>query len=254
MSNAKPSNGLIASIIFASSVISGSLVFFGLQAFGDGGLNDEDLQAKIFEGIDAYVANKQTEYDKQQVEANKPKFVEGDFTDDDAVLGDEDAPVTIVEFSDYECPFCSSFYNEAMQDIKKKYIETGKVKLIYRDYPLSFHPQAYPAALFAECARDQGGDDVYFKVHDEIFETISGGFSFDELSKFTAGLGVDSKKLKDCFDSDKFKDEIFADQKDGSKAGVTGTPGFLINGWLVSGAQPFAAFEQVIEQELAKEE
>lgn len=253
MTDTKSNSGLIASIIFASTVISGSLVFFGLQFF-DKAYNESDLQDKIAEGIDAYVENKQKEYNESQGEANKPKLVEGDFTDDDAVLGDEDAPVTIVEFSDYECPFCAAFYNGALVDIKKKYIDTGKVKLVYRDYPLSFHPNAYPFASFAECARDQGGDEVYFKVHDKIFgENGSGaGFSFDNLSKFSEGLGVDAKKLKDCFDSDKFKNEINSDQAAGSKAGVNGTPGFLVNGWVVSGAQPFAEFEKLIEQELAK--
>ena len=253
MNTSQPSSGLIASIIFASAVISGSLVFFGLQFFDKGnGLDEKALKTMIYDGIDAYIADKQGQVARDQAEANKPKFVEGDFTDDDAVMGDNDAPVTIVEFSDYQCPFCEAFYSGALTDIKKKYIETGKVKLIYRDYPLSFHPDAYPAALIAECVRDQTDDETYFKMHDEIFAKIAGGFSYDSFSKFAAGLGVDEKELKTCFESNKFKDEIDKDQKDGMKAGVSGTPGFLVNGWMISGAQPFSAFEEVIERELAE--
>lgn len=248
----KKYNILIASIIIGSILISGSLVFLGLRMTQGNGLNSEDLQAEIFKGIDTYIQNEQEKAADAQAEAEKPTLVEGDFTDDDPVMGDKDAPVTIVEFSDYQCPFCAAFYNGALPDIKKKYIDTGKVKLIYRDYPLSFHPDAYPAALLAECVDDLVDDEAYFKVHDQIFETIAGGFNYDDLSKFAVGLGVDGAKLKKCFDSNEFKDEIYADQKDGEKAGVSGTPGFLVNGWLISGAQPFSKFEEVIEKELAE--
>lgn len=252
MTGENKSNFLIAAIIIGALLISGSLVFLGLQMTKDKGLSGEDLQTEIFKGIDSYIQTEQKKAAEAQAEAEKPKFVEGDFTDDDPVMGDKDAPVTIVEFSDYQCPFCAAFYNGALPDIKKKYIDTGKVKLIYRDYPLSSHPEAYPAALLAECVDDLADDEIYFKVHDEIFETIADGFKYDSLSKFAGGLGVDEAKLKKCFDSDEFKDEIYADQKDGEKAGVSGTPGFLVNGWLISGAQEFSKFEEVIEKELAK--
>lgn len=252
MNSDKQSNILIISIIISALMISGSLVFLGLQMTQGNGLNSEDLQAEIFKGIDTYIQDEQKKAVDAQAEAEKPKFVEGDFTDDDPIMGDKDAPVTIVEFSDYQCPFCAAFYNGALPDIKKKYIDTGKVKLIYRDYPLSFHPDAFPAALLAECVDNLSDDETYYKVHDQIFETIAGGFDYDALSKFAVGLGVDEAKLKKCFDSNEFKDEIYADQKDGEKAGVSGTPGFLVNGWLISGAQPFSKFEEVIEKELAK--
>lgn len=248
----KSNNILIASVIFGALLISGSLVFLGLQMTKDKALNGEDLQTEIFKGIDAYIQDQQRKNAEAQAEAEKPKFVEGDFTDDDPVLGDKDAPVTIVEFSDYQCPFCAAFVNDTLPTIKQKYIDTGKVKLVYRDFPLSFHPDAFPAAMLAECVDDLAGDEAYYKMHDEIFRTISGGFDYDSMSKFAGGLGVDTAKLKKCFDSNEFKSEISADQKDGEKAGVGGTPGFLVNGWLVSGAQPFSKFEEVIEKELAK--
>ena len=89
--------------------------------------------------------------------------------DDDAVLGDKNAPVTIIEFSDYECPFCKRHFDQTHPELVKKYIDTGKAKLVFRDFPLSFHePMASKEAIAANCARAQGGDKKYFEFHDEI--------------------------------------------------------------------------------------
>lgn len=247
--NDKNSKNVIAAILFASVAISGSLVFFGVK-ISNGNLTDDVLQTKVFKGIEAYIENEQKKSADAQAEAAKPKFVEGDFTDDDAVLGDKDAPVTIVEFSDYQCPYCGIFENEAYLKIKSQYIDTGKAKLVFRDFPLSFHPYAYPSALFAECARSvsKNPDADYYKVHDKLFETVQNGkFDYDAMSKFAVSLGINKTELKTCFDSDKFKGEIEADQKAGQSAGINGTPGFIINGQIISGAQPFEKFQAVIE-------
>lgn len=244
-------NGLIVAIIFAALAISGSLVFFATKLAG--GINEKDLQAQVSKGIDAYIEDQQKEYEKTQADANKPRVVEGDFSDDDAFLGEEDAPVTIVEFSDYQCPYCKAFYTDTLPAIKEKYIDTGKVKLIYRDLPLSIHPYAYPAALIAECVREQTDDSTYFEMHDYIFENIAAGFDFETYSAFAATLGADESKLKGCFDSDKYKSEIDADSADADKAGISGTPGFIINNQAVSGARPFEYFKNIIEEELAKQ-
>src|SRR3989338_9298448 len=90
--------------------------------------------------------------------------------DDDPVLGNKDAKVTVIEFSDYECPFCKRHFDQVYPSLKKDYIDTGKVKLVYRDLPLSFHPNAQKEAEAAECSRDQGGDEMYFRYHDEMFK------------------------------------------------------------------------------------
>ncbi|MEK7085859.1 MAG: DsbA family protein [Patescibacteria group bacterium] len=244
--------GLTIAIILAAILVSGSLIFLGLQLAKNGGLSDKDLQVKIAEGIDVYIKNEQQKAVQAQEEKNKPKYVKGDFADNDAFLGEKDAPVTIVEFSDYQCPYCANFFSETMPEIREKYINTGKVKFVYRDFPLSFHKDAYPAALLAECVRDQAGDIAYFKMHDKIFQTLSGGFDYDALSKYAVDLGVNGSGLKTCFDSDKFKDEIAKDQADGNAVGIDGTPGFIVNGLVVAGAQPFSYFEKIIEAELAK--
>ncbi len=167
--------------------------------------------------------------------------------DDDAVLGDKNAPVTIVEFSDYQCPFCARFWSQTLPSIKKEYIDTGKVKLVFRDFPLeSIHPMALPAAIAAECVKEKGGDSAYFKIHDKIFENQA-SLSKDNLVSWAKELEYD---IKSCLDSEKYKSEVKKDLSDGSSYGVQGTPAFFVNGKLISGAYPFSTFKQLIDAEL----
>jgi len=191
--------------------------------------------------------------------------------DDDAALGDKNAPVTIIEFSDYQCPFCRKFWTETLPSIKSQYIDTGKVKFVYRDFPLtSLHPMATPAAEAAECARDlYGGDSAYFKMHDKIFEEqniLDGGnaktgpvkstvtFTNNDLKSWAKELGYN---IDSCLDSGKFRSEVQNDLSDATSAGGQGTPYFVImksgenSGVPLSGAYPFSAFRQIIESELA---
>jgi len=166
--------------------------------------------------------------------------------DDDAVKGDPDAPVTIIEWSDFECPFCARFYTETLGLIEQQYINTGKVKLIYRDFPLSFHPNAQKAAEAAECAGEQG---EYWEMHDLLFEKgVSGGVA--AFKSYAQQLGLDTAAFNECLDTGAMAAEVQKDMADGAAAGITGTPGFLVNGKLVSGAQPFSVFQQIIEAEL----
>lgn len=182
--------------------------------------------------------------------------------DDDAVIGRDDAPITIVEFSDYQCPFCRKFWTETYSQIKKDYIDTGKVRLVFRDFPLSFHPMAIPAAIAAECVREKGKDSGYFRYHDKLFEEqnkIDGGssqgpvtktveFTNDDLKKWAKELGYN---IDSCLDSEKYKDEVQADFEYGGNVGIQGTPGFFINGVKIDGALPYAQFKSVIDAELA---
>lgn len=182
--------------------------------------------------------------------------------DDDPILGNINAPVTIIEFSDYQCPFCRKFWTETLPLIKSEYIDTGKVKLVYRDYPIPGlgHAAAFPAAEAAECVRDQGGDEAYFKMHDKLFEEqniLDSGdpqgpvgrtiqFTADDIKTWAQEIGYD---VAGCMDSGKFRNEV---QKDLSDGGQLGTPTFFINGKKLGGAQPFGAFKQVIDAELAR--
>ncbi len=244
----KPNLPLIIVIIGASLLISGSLIFLGTQMQSRSVVADDsgDLSATIRQGIEDYIQEKQEG-------ATKPQVVQGDYTDDDPYLGDADAPITIVEWSDYQCPFCRRFYNDTLPELKAKYIDTGKAKLVYRDFPLSFHKDATPAAAAAECAREQKGDDIYFAYHDLIFEGQNelgqGTVNIPEesLKQYAGELGLNTNEFNECLASNKYAAEIQKDFADGQSAGVSGTPAFLINGQMLSGAQPFSSFEQVIE-------
>jgi protein-disulfide isomerase len=166
--------------------------------------------------------------------------------DDDTVKGDKDASVIIVEWSDFECPFCERFYQQTLPSIEKEYIETGKVKLVFRDFPLGFHTNAQKAAEAAECAGEQG---KYWEMHDLLFgQGVQGGVA--GFKQYAKNLGLNSAKFDNCLDSGAMAEEVQKDMADGAAVGIQGTPGFLINGKLVSGAQPFAVFKQVIDAEL----
>ena len=175
--------------------------------------------------------------------------------DDDSYLGDEDAPVVLIEFSDFQCPFCRSFWRDTLSLIKSEYIDTGKVKFVYRDFPLSFHPGAMPAAQATECAEEQG---KFWEMHDKIFSEqgkLGSGtvqFGVSELKKWASEIGLNAGNFNSCLDSQKYAEEVNNDAKDGQAAGVTGTPGFFINGRSIIGAQPFEAFKSIIEEELNK--
>lgn len=184
--------------------------------------------------------------------------------DDDAVLGDKNAPVTIVEFSDYECPFCKRHFDQTLPELVKNYIDTGKAKLVFRDLPLSFHdPMATKEAVAANCAREQGDDSTYFKFHDEIFKrTTSNGNGLDDtkINTIASDLGLNTTDFKTCYDSQKSKDEVAKDLADAGSAGASGTPSFVIGkstdsgeieGQLLVGAQPFAAFKTIIDEKLS---
>jgi len=144
--------------------------------------------------------------------------------DDDAVLGNADAPITIIEFSDYQCPFCERFWSDTLPQIKSEYIDTGKARFIYRDFPLSGHPMAGPAAEAAECVREQGGDESYFEYHDKIFENQQ-ILNRANLILWTKESGYD---INSCLNLNKFALEINGDLREGSSAGITGTPGFFV--------------------------
>lgn len=166
--------------------------------------------------------------------------------DDDAVKGQKNAPVTIIEFSDFQCPYCQRFFIETMPQIESDYISTGKVKFIYRDFPLQGHQYAQKAAEASECADEQG---KYWEYNSKIFENQD-DLSLNALKKLASALNLDTRKFDECLDSGSMRAEVQKDLQDGARYGVTGTPGFFINGIPVKGAQPYAVFRQLIEQEL----
>ena len=170
---------------------------------------------------------------------------------DAPVIGSSDAKVTIIEFSDYECPFCSRFYEQTELLLKAEYIDTGKVRLAYKDYPLSsLHPTAQKAAEAARCAGEQG---KYWEMHDLLFVKQSewAPLGVTKLKDYAPTLGLDSQAFNSCLDSGKYASAVQKDFNEGSSLGVSGTPTFFVNGIQLVGAQPYAIFQQVIEQELS---
>lgn len=171
-----------------------------------------------------------------------------------AVDGSSDAPVTIIEFSDYQCPFCLRFFQETKPQLDKLYVDTGKVRFIYKDFPLdSIHAQARAAALAAECAGAQG---KYWEMHDRIYqgkdEWADKPQAVDVLKGYGSEVGLAVDVFNACMDNERYAAEIQADLEEGGRAGVTGTPTFYINGRQLVGAQPLDAIVQVIEAELNK--
>ncbi|MFQ5800857.1 MAG: DsbA family protein [Candidatus Hydrothermarchaeales archaeon] len=169
--------------------------------------------------------------------------------DDDPWAGDKDAEVIIVEFSDFQCPFCARAAPTVNQ-IKKIYGD--KVLFVYRDFPLSsIHPQAQKAAEASQCAFEQ---DKFWEYHDLLFEKQQdwAGVGVPKFKEYAADLGLDTDQFNGCLDSGKHAQEVTSDLQRGQHLGVTGTPTFFINGKKVVGAQPFSVFQGIIDDELAK--
>jgi protein-disulfide isomerase len=165
--------------------------------------------------------------------------------DDDPSIGPADAPVTIIEFSDYQCPFCQSWYQQVFEQLLASY--PGQIRFVYRDLPLPMHPEALPAAEAADCAGEQG---AYWEYHDALFNQQH-GLGHDAYEEYAADLGLDAQAFADCLDSQRYQAEVQADASDAAKVGIDGTPAFVINGRVLIGAQPFAQFQALIDEELA---
>ncbi len=166
--------------------------------------------------------------------------------DDDAVMGPAKAPVTIVEFSDYQCPYCSRA-EATVQDVLKKYGD--KVRLVYRDYPLQFHPNSNIAAQASECAKEQG---KFWEMHNAMFANQAKLAQPDLLETAGGISGIDKDKFKTCLGSGKYTTEVQKDFDDGQKYGVTGTPTFFINGIPMVGARDVNSFAEIIDSELER--
>jgi len=178
--------------------------------------------------------------------------------DDDAIMGNQNtATVAIVEFSDYDCPYCKRHSTSIHNQIKENFVDTGKALYVFRDLPLSSHPHAQKKAEAAECATKQGGDEKYFQFHDKLF---AGSISNDAgLVSLAQELNLDIDEFKNCLESEEMTDEVRNDINDASQAGIRSTPGFVIGkldsnknvtGSIISDAQSYEAFETVINKYL----
>jgi protein-disulfide isomerase len=175
--------------------------------------------------------------------------------------GERSAKVTLIEFTDYQCPFCARHVREGLSQIEKDYIQTGKVRYVLRDFPLeSIHPHAFKAAEAALCAGDQA---KYWELHDRLFADQK-ALAPKDLLQHAQALGLDLPKFQQCLESEKYVARIRKDLADGQKAGVSGTPSFFLGPTapndsemraqkVLKGAQPYAAFKEAIDSLLSSQ-
>jgi len=244
--------GLIAAIAIAA--------FFGGLSIGtfdnsDSGLSGEDLKAILSEIEIKTIAPQPVQ---QPGQPSAPQIIQVSL-DDDPFKGNEDAPVTIIEFSDFQCPFCLRFYEQTLPSIMENYVDTGKVKFVYRDLPLdSIHPNARPAHIAAECADEQG---KFWEYHDILFDKqvewqrLSSSDLQSTLTLYATDLELQSASFEACLESDAIADEVNKDSLDAARYGATGTPAFFIgnekDGFVkLTGAQPYQSFQAIIDAQL----
>jgi len=169
------------------------------------------------------------------------------------VIGDKNAKIVMVEFTDYQCPFCSRYFNDSYGALKQKYVDSGKMKIIFRDQALSFHPNAKPAAHAARCANEQGKFEA---MHDSLFKNqdawanLANAAAVTKFGELATAAGLNGNSLVTCVNSGKFNAAIEADAALGSRVGANGTPTFFVNKEILVGAQPTSVFEATIDKSI----
>ncbi|MGH7245706.1 MAG: DsbA family protein [Candidatus Levyibacteriota bacterium] len=169
------------------------------------------------------------------------------------VLGKKGAPIQIVEFADLRCPFCDSFFKDTEPQIIKQYVDTGKATFAFRGFAF-LGPASTVAANAAECANEQG---KFWAFHDYMYqnqpdESDTSMYNTDSLTTIAQNMGMNADQFRTCLSNNKYNNNVNNDYNDGTKAGVSGTPTTFVNGQAVVGAEPFSAFQTLIDQELAK--
>lgn len=229
--------------------------FFGGYAVGTLDQGDRLTAESLEEMLTEIARNNANPQPAQAPQPSAPKIVKVSL-DDDPVKGNPDAEVTIVEFSDFQCPFCLRFYDQTLPLIQKNYIDTGKIKFVYRDFPIdNLHPNARPAHIAAECADEQG---KFWDYHDILFERVDEWQRLpmtnlgDKFVAYADELELEQSSFISCLESPTIAQEVQTDYLDGGRYGVTGTPAFFVgtekDGFiLISGAQPYSSFQTTID-------
>ena len=179
--------------------------------------------------------------------------------DNDPIIGNMDAEITIIEFSDFQCPFCARFHVQTLPTIMDEYINKGTVKLVFRDFPIqSIHPNAVPASIAAECANEQGEfEQMYHMLFEKQKEwsNLETSYAITAFNQYASELQLNEEKFDSCIKNVKYIEEVQKDLNEGRTYGVTGTPGFFIGNEKIGfvelkGAQPFESFKKVIDSQL----
>jgi protein-disulfide isomerase len=241
-------------LIMIIILTTGIAVFFAGSYTAN--LNSEQISQEELENALAKLELKILE---KQLPTKQPNIPLKISIDNDPIIGNPDAPITIIEFSDFQCPFCARFHIETLPLIMNEYINEGQVKLVFRDFPIqSIHPNALPASVAAECANEQG---KFKEMHDMLFENQNkwSNQSLDNLmitlSQYASEMELEEEKFDSCLKNGKYIEEIQKDLDDGRTYGVSGTPGFFVGndqiGFIeLTGAQPFENFKKVIDSQL----
>lgn len=238
-----PSLGIGAAI----AVVAMLGVFFVMNASIETGFKTEDIEQS------------QAEKEQEMVVANAPQQVSMSIFSDNAspILGKPDAPITIVEFGDYQCFYCNKFFHDTEDQIYENYIKTGKAKMIFKDFTI-IGPDSVTAAHAAHCADEQG---KFWDYHDTLYNNWNGennGWaSLENQHKFAQQVGLDTVAFAECMESGKYNEKIQSSTNDAQTLGLSGTPGFFIIGpnnkiVRVPGAQPYDVFVNVLESEQLK--
>jgi protein-disulfide isomerase len=228
-------------IVLAGVIIAGAVVLTSEQKQA----NNKEVKKLAAEVSDESSPNNSEASQEEKFKAVMDKIV---IDKNSHIRGNPSAPITLVEYSDMQCPFCNRFHPTV-----KKLLETypDKIRWVYKHFPLdSIHPQATPAAEASECIAEQKGNDGFWKFVDGVFENQSriGPQLFEELA---SQIGVDMTKFKDCVSSRKYKDKVREDYREGISLGVRGTPGSFINGRSIPGAMPFEYVDSIVQQLLS---
>ena len=243
-----------------NSIIIGLAIAIGVALFFAGSYTSNLNSNQISEeDLDQALAKLELKILQNQLPTKQPAVPVKISADNDPIIGSLDAPITIIEFSDFQCPFCARFHTQTLPLILEEYIEQGKVKLVFRDFPIqSIHPNALPASVAAECANEQG---KFREMHDMLFEKqnewndLESAKTLSLFSQYASNMQLEQKTFDSCLTSGKYIEEIKNDLNDGREYGVSGTPGFFVGndqvGYVeLKGAQPFDSFKKVIDAQL----
>jgi protein-disulfide isomerase len=232
------------SLIIASLIIGISIVL-AARILGEAVITKEIIAARILAGK----TNLAKAGDSLSQERMKPgsRIVKGVTPGSNPLKGSPNAPVLMVEFSDFQCPFSKQFYQEKFPKLDKEYIASGQLKFAYRDFPLAFHPLAQLAAAGSRCANKQ---NKYWQMFDKL--SLSSSLEPEIIQRYAKEINLDIKAFNSCLNSQKIKEEVVEDLKEGARFGVKGTPAFFINGRLIPGNLDYEVFKEIIEEEIKK--
>ena len=257
MSSLPRQTGLIIAIVLAAVLISGSLIFLGFElrqvSVTKTTIDEAELAQKIEVGIEKYVRKERATLEKAH--AKNAKYVRRVSSKRDHIYGNPNAKISLIEYSDFECPFCKRFHPTAKKLVD---VSGGKVNWVYRHFPLAFHnPGAQKQAEASECANELGGNKAFWKYTDSIYERTKSngdGFPVHKLTPLAKEIGLDESKFRTCLESGKYTARVKEDLIEGTQIGINGTPrNILLNNEtgavkLKPGAIPLATLKAEVER------